>query len=66
MPNQGKLLKNTTYLLLYFVKSLLWLVIKTYALKISFYCNIVCKNISCDMGLNCSEEFCYDNTYISI
>jgi len=53
MPNQGKFLKNTTYLVLCFVKSLPWLAIETFVLKlsISYYRNIVCKNVSCDVGL---------------
>jgi len=36
-----------------FVKSSPWLVIGTYVSKksISFYRNIVCKNVSCDVGL---------------
>jgi len=35
-----------------FLKSLPWLVIETCCTKLSFNCNIVWKNVSCDMGLS--------------
>jgi hypothetical protein len=45
--------KNTTYLLLCFVKSLPWLFNRNLLtdFKISFYRNIVRQNVSCELGL---------------
>ncbi len=35
-----------------FIKSLPWLVIEIHGSKISFYRNIVCKNVLCEYSLN--------------
>jgi len=46
--------KNTTYIVLCFVKSLPWLFNRNLLtdIKISFYRNIVCRNVSFELGLN--------------
>jgi len=45
--------KNTTYPVMCFVKSLPWLFNRNLLtdIKISFYRNIVCRNVSCELGL---------------
>ncbi len=50
MTNQGKLLTNIEYLDVWFFKSLPWLLNRNLLteIKISFYRNIVCQNVSCE------------------
>jgi len=54
LNNQGKLLKTLIYLGLKFVQSIPWLFIENHGskLSISFYCNIVGKNIKCVQAIN--------------
>ncbi len=58
--NQGKLLKNLVKLVLWFDKSLPWHKYihgpKIYFYQISFYCNIVYKNVSCEVGLRLEKK----------
>jgi len=58
MHNQGKLLKNLMYLVLCFLKSIPGcidihgrIIYLFTCIAISFHCNIVQKNIMCDMSL---------------
>jgi len=54
MTTKGSYFKNATYLVLCCVKSLPWLFNRNLLtdIKISFYRNIVCRNVSCELGLN--------------
>jgi len=58
MTIQGKLFKkNLVYLVLCFDKSLPW-PIDIHGPKMSSYCNIECKNVSCDVGLSLTRKRC--------